>query len=126
MRLALTLLLAVLTTACTDDYDSIPPSAWERYSLLTWTSRTGELCFALMPIRERAAFLRRWFPKRQGTCGLADLKSAIERLPDGVAVMWEDIPRRNFTYPAARVCDEVVEFATAHHAKVVFVPVLVE
>ncbi len=93
---------------------------------MTWTSHTEELCFALMPIQERAAFLRRWFPKRAGTCGLANLKSAIEALPDGVAVMWEDIPRRNFTYPAARVCDEIVEFATARHAKVVFVPVLVE
>ena len=120
------LFLAFVAVACSDDDYSIPPSDTPRYALITWAGRNSELCFALMPIEERADFLRRWFPKRFGRCGLPTLKAALATVPRGVAVMWEDDPKRGFTYPPEPIVQELRAVSEAHGLTVHFTPVLIE
>jgi hypothetical protein len=96
----------------------------KRYCLLTWDSVDAKICFALIPRLERDDFLRRWDPKSAGKCGIVELKSALKSLPKGTEVLWEELPRKGFTYPSADTMDEVRNFAKSEGIVVVYAPIL--
>jgi len=97
---------------------------YDRYCLFTWESDKNELCFALVRYEQRDNFVRKWFPKRLGKCGKANLRSALEDLPKGSVVMWEDWPRRGFNYPSATEMDYIKQFGKSEGVQVIFAPLL--
>jgi hypothetical protein len=119
------LLVAALCSSCGVDVeknDSSNHSA--RYSLFTWMAGEGDVCFVLVPYRQRDKFLHRWFPKRFGTCGIANLKNALKTLPRGSEVLWEELPPRGFVYPSVALLDDIQQFGKSENVDVVMAPIL--
>lgn len=96
----------------------------KRYSLFTWDANRDQVCFALVPRPRRDSFLRRWFPKRGGKCGIVELKNELKKLPKDTEVLWEELPRRGFTYPSADILDDIKESAKKEGIDVVNAPIL--
>jgi hypothetical protein len=118
-------LISLLCFSC-DNLEPDDPSLHndKRYSLFTWHSAESQICFALIPRSERGRFLRRWWPKRAGNCGLDNLKAGLGGLPKDIEVLWEEVPRRGFTFPSADMMDEIKRFAKDNAVNVVYAPVL--
>lgn len=119
------LLVAALCPSCGVDVeknDSSNHSA--RYSLFTWSAGEGDVCFVLVPYQQRDKFLHRWFPKRLGTCGVANLKTALKTLSKGTEVLWEELPSRGFVYPSAALLDDIQQFGKGKNVDVVMAPIL--
>jgi hypothetical protein len=119
-------ILVVLLCSSCDSHKTDNPSARDdkRYSLFTWNSAEAKICFALVIRSQRDNVLRRWFPKRAGKCGIAELKGALKNLPKGTEVLWEELPRRGFSYPSADMMDEIRESAKNDGIDVVYAPIL--
>lgn len=97
---------------------SIPPHQFEQYTLFTWKKGSDDVCFAIMPEFQRSRFIHSWFPRRQGKCGVDQLKIALSELPKGSSVFWETWPPKNFEYPSDSTVDEVTRFAEARGVQV--------
>jgi hypothetical protein len=110
MRLCL-VITAVAVSACKPaTEDSIPAYEFERYSLFTWTTHSGDFCFKIMTRAESNTFIHSWFAKRNAKCGISELKKALAALPKDSHVFWEDWPPR-FDYPPESVIQEMMGFA---------------
>src|SRR6266705_2297674 len=90
---------------------STPAHEFEQYSLFTWNTRSGDLCFAIMLEVERPKFIHSWFPKTGAKCGISGLKKALVALPKDTYVFWETWPPKKMDYPPENVVQEVIEFA---------------
>jgi hypothetical protein len=114
-----------LSMACPayGDNEQIRADRSDRYLLVTWDpSNKTDVCFTLIPSKDREKFARRWFPKRTGKCGIANLKNALRTLPQGALVLWEDTPRPGFNYPAANIIEEIRRYAKARGINVLLAP----
>lgn len=87
-----------------------PSEVKEGYSLLTWESRSHDLCFALIPKYKREKFARNWFSKWDGKCGVSRLMEELSTLPRGTYVEWNNWPPR-FILPRQSVAERLGEFA---------------
>ena len=92
---------------------SIPPHQFEQYTLFTWNKGSDDVCFAIMLEFQRLRFIHSWFPKRNGKCGVDQLKNALSALPKDSNVFWETWPPKNLDYPPQAVVDEIIAFAEA-------------
>jgi hypothetical protein len=98
------------------DYNARPlatsyePGEFKNYCLLTWNGRSDDLCFGLMQRYKRNEFIKGWFSKWRGKCGVSELKHELSTLPQNTYIEWNNWPPR-FTYPQQNVADELVEFA---------------
>lgn len=106
------MVLLVLKWDCPPN--SIPAYEFEQHVLYTWNVRSGDFCFALMIQAKGYEFRRRWFPKRNAKCGVADLKLAIAALPRNSFVLWQDSSSKGFNYPSETVVADMIEFAKDH------------
>jgi len=106
------LLIVAMFSACSpDSQDSVPAYEFEQYSLFTWNTRSGDLCFAIMIQAESHKFLRSWTAKRNAKCGISELKKALTTLQKDSHVLWQDWPPAKFDYPSDNVVQEIIEFA---------------
>lgn len=122
--LALTLFACLCSSCGPYGADTLSVRDDKRYSLFTWESGDAKLCFVLVIRSQRDDFLRRLDPKSAGKCGIAEVKSKLKSLPKGTEVLWEELPRSGFTYPAADTMDEVKNSAQSEGIVVVYAPIL--
>jgi hypothetical protein len=94
------------------------------YNLFTWNVASGDLCYALVTEAEREAFIHRWFPKRNATCGVAELKKTLAALPRDSIVSWNNWPAKQIDYPSSDVINEIKRSAAAHRIRVELFPAL--
>jgi hypothetical protein len=106
------LLIALALAACGRQSDE--PSSTsniKQYAFFTWKAHSGDLCFALMTESESHKFIRRWSPKKNAKCGLAELKRELTALPADSHVYWRSLPARGIDYPGDNVIKEITQFA---------------
>lgn len=107
----LTLLTIAALSGCGPSNDSpIPAYEFKQYNLFTWKAASGDYCFALMIQAESHGFLRSLTAKRNGKCGISELKKALNTLPKSSVVLWQDWPPK-FDYPPEVVIEEIIAFA---------------
>ena len=80
------------------------------YALLTWMSKSGDICYAIVPQHKKKKFLNNWFSKWNGLCGISQLEEDLSALPKGEYVEWNNAPPR-FTYPKRKIAEDLEEFA---------------
>ena len=97
---------------------SIPAHSFEQYTLFTWNTRSGDVCFAIMLEYQRPKFIHSWFPKRKANCGVSELKKALVSLPKDSYVSWETWPPKNFDYPPENVVEDVIKFAETNRIRI--------
>jgi hypothetical protein len=81
------------------------------YSLLTWKGKSDDdVCFVFVPGNKDDAYMRNWFAKWGGQCGVSSLRKELSDLPSCEVVFWRNRPPK-FTYPKRDVFEELFDFA---------------
>lgn len=93
------------------------------YALLTWMSKSGDICYAIVPQYNKKKFANNWFSKWNGVCGISQLKENLSALPKGETVEWNNFPPR-FTYPQRKVAEDLEEFAKSKGVQLILNPAL--
>jgi len=101
-------------------------SSDKRQCLYTWPTNENQWCFALIPFEQCDEFLRGQSSKSLGKCGLSDLMKALKALPEGSEVLWEDNPRRGFSYPPDDIIQQVTKIGQEQNIPVTITPLLTE
>ena len=94
----------------------------QRYTLLTWKSHSGEVCFAMVPQYKSMRFVENPFNKWGGQCGISKLKEDLSMLPKDTYVEW--VNWSWFPYPSEAVTSDVMEFAKSKGVELTLEPVL--
>ena len=89
---------------------TVPSYYFHQMTLLTWKSRSGELCFLLLPMIQRGRATHDFWSKWSAQCGISKLKTALSAVPKDQVVYWNDWPNK-FTYPEDDVVREITDFA---------------
>ena len=91
------------------------------YTLLTWLTKSGDVCYAIVPQYNKKKFTNNWFSKWNGVCGISQLKEDLSALPKGETVEWNNFPPK-FTYPQRKVAEDLEEFAKSKGVELVLNP----
>jgi hypothetical protein len=95
------------------------------FVLFSWKDR-GDYRFALVPVEKEAGFLKTFHPRRIGLHGLTNLKTALEQLSTGTAIVWEDDQIKGFTYPSIDHINQITAFARSRGLHIELNPVVIE
>jgi hypothetical protein len=96
------------------------------FVLLSWKHTQRDYQFALIPLDKEERFLRNFQPRRRGLQGLVPLKTALEQLPAGTPIVWEDDQIKGLTYPPLSYISEVTTFVRSKGLQIELNPVVVE
>jgi hypothetical protein len=123
---ALFLILFPALSMCFQDKNERPHSVTIVYELYSWQQISGQWCFSILTMTDRAKTAEDIFDKRQTIYGTAKLKQNISKMPRNTQLVWMKNPwegtsvkgTESVVWPPDEIMNEVKRFAATRHVEV--------